>query len=113
MGDLAFYRSKFGGAVGGVDAHWVEQTSAPGEIYGYRLFQNDPRDFNDGFVQIRSYHMKDFKLAPLQDNDDTNGNVNKPYVGKVTLNSIEAYCLLHPNAANANFAELGLMRLVE
>ena len=63
MGALAYMRSKFGAAVGDMGQHWVEQASAAGEVHGFRLFQNDPDSAEDAFIQIRSYHMKDFHKA--------------------------------------------------
>lgn len=63
--------------VGKVVKSWILQTSDEGEIYGFRLFQSDPRDFDDGFIEIRSYNMNNFKIKP-----------DNKYVAKLTLNVI-------------------------
>ena len=65
--------------------HWVEQASASGELHGFRLFQNDPDSADDAFIQIRSYHMKDFHKADAD-----------RYVARLKLDLKEAFALIFP-----------------
>ena len=70
---------------GDVGQHWVEQASATAELHGFRLFQNTPDYAEDGFMQIRAYHMKDFHKRDASQ-----------YIARLQLNLQEAFNLMYP-----------------
>ena len=76
--------AKYKKAVDDLDLHWVEYSSYKGKDFGYRLFQNDPKDVNDFYMQIRCYTLNTFNKR------------NALVVGKTTMNLREAFQLLYP-----------------